>query len=268
MIDISFSKYIYPDTNILVMIAEDLSKWRPLQDFLHNNDLCIALSEGQVPELSDFSHLHQNLGTLLSAVPTIITKTHEEIIDQEVQAFPTIIRPDIIGGYANENFRTNILQKNLSSKNLSIVRKQQRDSALLMQMKLEELMPNFPPKADGKYHEDQADDFVWNFVLQLLAETHPRFITQFRDNASAFTFKPFRYLSLRGYVIFYKYYLHRKKAVQSDFGDLFHINTIPYCDVAIVERDLCNVLNHIKKNHSILNKIVIKNVDFLDEWSI
>jgi hypothetical protein len=250
------------------MIAEDLKKWSPLQDFLHKNDLCIALSEGQIPELSDFTELHQNLGTLLSAVPTIITKTHEEILDQEINSFPEVITPNIISGYVNENFGTDIMQKNLSSKPLSIARKEQRESALQMQKNLVELMPNFPPKDDGKYHEDQADDFVWAYVLQLLAETHPTFLTQFRDNASAFTFEPFRYLSLRGYVIFYKYYLHRKKSNHSDFGDLFHLNTIPYCDVVIVERDLCNVLNHIKKNHSILSNIIIKNIDFFEDWSL
>lgn len=268
MTDISFSKFFYPDTNILVMIAEDLSKWRPLQNFLHKNDLCIALSEGQIPELSDFTHLHENLGTLLSAVPAIITKTHEDILDQEIKSFPEIIAPDIIGGYANENFGTNILQKNLSAEKLSLVREQQRASSHLMKKNLEELMSNFPPKDDGKYYEDQADDFVWAYVLQLLAETHPEFIKQFRDNASAFTFDPFRYLSLRAYVIFYKHCIHRKKAVPSDFGDLFHLNTIPYCDAVVIERDLCNVLNHIKKNHSILSNIIIKNIDFFEDWSL
>lgn len=251
-----------------MMIAEDLTKWKPLQDFLYKNDLCIALSEGQIPELSDFPDLRFNLDTLLSAVPTIITKTHEEILDQEIHSFPDMITPNIIGGYANENFGTNILQKNLSSKALSKARKEQRETSLLMHNRIVELMPNFPPKDDIKYHEDQADDFVWAYVLQLLAETHPAFLNQFRDDATAFAFEPFRFLSLRGYVIFYKYYLHRKKSVPSDFGDLFHLDTIPYCDVAIVERDLCNVLNHIKKNHSILKKQVIKNVDFFGEWAI
>lgn len=250
------------------MIAEDLSKWRPLQDFLNENDLCIALSEGQILELSDFTHLHQNLGTLLSAVPTIITKTHEDILNQEVKSFPEIIAPDIIGAYANENFGTNVLQRNLSSEKLSVVREQQRASSLLMKKNLEELMPNFPPKDDGKYYEDQADDFVWAYVLQLLAETHTKFIKQFRDNDSVFTFEPFRYLSLRAYVIFYKFCLHNKRVVPSDYGDLFLLFTIPYCDSVIVERDLCNVLNHIKKNHSILSNIIIKNIDFFEDWSL
>ena len=130
MTDISFSKFFYPDTNILVMIAEDLNKWRPLQDFLRKNDLCITISEGQIPELSDFKELHQNLGILLSAVPTIITKTHKEILDQEIKSFPEVITPNIIGSFANENFGTDVLQKNLSSKSLSRARKEQRESAL------------------------------------------------------------------------------------------------------------------------------------------
>lgn len=250
------------------MIAEDLSKWRPLQDFLHEHDLCIALSEGQIPELNDFKHLHENLGVLLSAVPTIITKTHDDILNQEVQNFPAVITPNIVGGYANDKFGTDNLQRNLSSETLASARKDQRRSATLMRTNLEELKSNFPPKPDGKYNEDQADDFVWIYVLQLLAQTHPHFVIQFRDNASTFAYEPFRYLTLRSYVLFYKYYLHQKKALPSDFGDLFHLNTIPYCEVVLVERDLCNVLNHIKKNHQILRNTIIKNVDFFDTWSI
>lgn len=268
MANSTFSRFIYPDTNILIIIAADISKWRPLQDFLHKNNLCIALSEGQIPELSDFKHLHENLGTLLSAVPTIITKTHDDILDQEVQNFPEVITPNIVGGYANENFGTDILQKNFSSAALASARKDQRKSANLMRINLEKLKSNFPPKPDGKYYEDQADDYAWAYVLQLLAQSHPDFVSQFRNNASAFTYEPFRYLTLRSYVIFYKYYLHQKKVLPSDFGDLFHLNTIPYCDVVIVERDLCNVLNHIKKNHPILRNTIIKNVDFFDTWSL
>lgn len=249
------------------MIAKDLTKWRPMQDFLHNNDLCIAISEGQIPELNDFSDLHQNLGTFLSAVPTIITKTHEEILDQEINSYPEIITPNIIGGYANEFFGTDKFQKHLASTDLSKARKEQRDFALQMKKRLESLKSNFPPKEDGKYQVVQADEFVWNYVVQLLAETHPRFLTQFRDNASSFSPKPFRYLSLRGYVIFYKYYIYGKDVNPSDFGDLFHMNTIPYCDYVIIERDLCNVLNHIKSNHTILESITIKNVEFLESLS-
>lgn len=33
-----------------------------------------------------------------------------------------------------------------------------------------------------------------------------------------------------------------------------------------MERDLCNVLNQIKKNEDVLDHTVIKNIDFISKW--
>ncbi|HEX8633125.1 MAG TPA: hypothetical protein VF703_03125 [Pyrinomonadaceae bacterium] len=50
--EISFSRFIYLDTNILSILAKDQSQWRPRQDFLYRNKLCVAVSGAQVAELS------------------------------------------------------------------------------------------------------------------------------------------------------------------------------------------------------------------------
>ena len=136
-----------------------------------------------------------------------------------------------------------------------------------MPARLAELKKNFPPQEDGTYGEDQAEEFVWAYVLQWLAKLQPAFLEQFKQDASKLAFEPFLSVSMLGYVIFYKYYIHGKAPTLSDFGDLFHLYLIPYCELAVLERDLCNVLNHIKKNHSILDHTVVRNVEFLSDWS-
>jgi hypothetical protein len=60
--------------------------------------------------------------------------------------------------------------------------------------------------------------------------------------------------------------LHGKKYEDSDWGDLFHLYAIPYCELAIIERDMSNVLNHVKSNHKTLNNVTITNVDFFRDW--
>lgn len=251
MVDITFSRFLYPDTNILGIIADDLTKWKPLQDFLHGNDLCIALSPGQASELSDVGRLHQKLNTILTTVPTIITKTPDEILEQEVNLYPEVRKANIVGGYLNEFFMTDRLEEFLSSDDLAAARLSQRETSLQMPSRLEELKQNFPPRDDGTYDVDQAVEFVWIYILQWLSPLHPSFLSQFRENASDLNIRPFLSLAIMGYVIFYKYYIHGKDPIPSDFGDLFHLFVIPYCELAILERDLCNVLNHIKKNHTI-----------------
>ena len=268
MVDTTFSRFVYPDTNILGIIADDLTKWKPLQDFLHGNDLCIALSIGQASELSDVRRLHQNLNTILTAVPTIITKTPDEILEQEVNFYPKVRKTNIVGGYLNEFFMTDRLEEFLSSGDLAAARVSQRETSFQMPSRLEELKQNFPPRYDGTYDEDQADEFVFKYTLQQLSPLYLSFLSKFRENASELNIQPFLSLAITGYVIFYKYCIHGKNPIPSDFGDLFHLFVIPYCELALLERDLCNVLNHIKKNHTILDNTIVKNVEFFNDWFI
>lgn len=68
------------------------------------------------------------------------------------------------------------------------------------------------------------------------------------------------------YLIFYKYYLgNRYPNKDSDFGDLFHLLYIPYCKFAIMEKDICNLLNQIKKHQTLLNDTIIKDINFIYE---
>src|SRR6267142_5655748 len=59
--EISFTRFAHPDTNIISIVCRDLGLWRPLDDFLRANDLCLGISGAQVAELSDAKHLHESL---------------------------------------------------------------------------------------------------------------------------------------------------------------------------------------------------------------
>lgn len=65
---------------------------------------------------------------------------------------------------------------------------------------------------------------------------------------------------------FYKYYLAGQEPKASDFGDMFHLYDIPYCKLAIMERNMCDILNQIKKNHKVLDGVAVMNKDFLVDW--
>ena len=54
----------------------------------------------------------------------------------------------------------------------------------------------------------------------------------------------------------------------SDFGDMFDLYDIPYCKLAIMERNMCGILKQIQKNHQILNGVAIVNKDFLKDWKM
>jgi len=77
----------------------------------------------------------------------------------------------------------------------------------------------------------------------------------------------FRSVRLFALVNFYKYYLGRREPSRlSDFGDFGHLGFLPYCDLAVMERDLCEVLNQIKQHHDVLDSTEVRNIDFLRDW--
>jgi hypothetical protein len=131
-----------------------------------------------------------------------------------------------------------------------------------------ELKSNFPPSKTGKYTRQQADEFAWMMVIQWLASTHRDFLASFQNDIESFHPKVFLSLRLLAHVIFYKYYLGQREPNRlSDFGDLAHLVSIPYCELAVMERDLCNVLNQIKRHQDTLKSTVVRDIDFLKDWS-
>jgi hypothetical protein len=103
-------------------------------------------------------------------------------------------------------------------------------------------------------------------TIQQLSDEHLNFLQEFKDDVSKFNAKVFLSLQILGYVIFYKYYLTEQKPKLSDYGDIFHLQAMPYCKLVVVERNMCEVLNQIKRNSNILKGVVIKNIKFLDDW--
>lgn len=271
MIDYSFSRYIYFDTNILSRFSKDASLWNKLFDFLKVNDLTIGIGAGQISELSAASRLHSNLGSFLLSVPTGIIKNWNEILAEEVKAHPKHRPNSLLMFPLNKIF----LEKNgfeklvrfLSSEPLRKARDDQLRHAKQMPMHHCMLKKNFPPKSSGSYTKKQADEFSEGQVLQWIAINHGDFLKQFQNNICGLNTEVFLSIRLFGYVIFYKYYMGKREPKKlSDLGDLFHLFPIPYCNIAVMERDLCETLNQIKRNHTILESTDIYNIEFLRKF--
>ena len=272
MTEYSFSRFAYLDTNIVSCFSKDKSLWPKLRDFLRDSNLTVAIGPGQVAELSDARRLHTNLACFLVSIPTGIIKNPDKILAEEVQAHPKRRTESLLMYPLNrilleENGLEKLVQF-LSSRSLAAARDDQLCHARQMARRHSKLKNNFPPKPSGTYTRGQADEFSEAQVLQWLAQTHRRFLEQFQGNIEGFNPDAFLSIRLFGYVIFYKYYLGRREPNKlSDFGDLFHLFAIPYCELVVMERDLCNTLNQIKRNHAILKSTDIQNIDFLQRFS-
>ena len=242
-----------------------------MAEFLTQNDLTIAVSV-QVSELSDAKSLHQSLTEMFISVPSALVKSWDVILDEEVKAHPHKRTESLLTYPLNaiifEQGGIQKLQSFLSSKGLSDARKGQVDHARQYAKRHTDLKGNYPPSKTGKYTREQADEFAWIQVMQWLEDTHRDFLASFQNKIEKFRPEVFLSVRLFAHVIFYKYYLGRREPNKmSDFGDLSHLFIIPYCELAIMERDLSNVLNQIKRHQDILATTVVRDIDFFTDWA-
>lgn len=267
--EITFSRFAYFDTNILSTLAKNISLWKPLQVFLYENDLCLALAEGQIAELSSDTRLHAPLNSLLTIMPSAFIKTHDVIFGEEVKAHPGR-RIDTLFRYPlNALFGKNDLENYLSSPDLKDVRDEQKNTAALWMQNIDGLKANFPPGRNGKYDKSQAWLFAWTLTIQELQADHLDFLEFFKTNVESFNAETFLSSQIAAYVVFYKYYLTGQSPKRSsDFGDMFQLRAMPYCDLVVVERNMCEILSQIQKNTSILDGVKIKNIKFLEDWKL
>ena len=267
----TFPHFAYFDTNILSHLANNKDLWARLSEFLTQNGLTLGIGGAQFAELSDANNLHQALAEMLVVVPSAILKTWENVLDEEVEAHPKERTESLfyypLNALIFEPDGIQKLQDFLSSDNLNDARKDQLSHAQKFAKRHAELKGNFPKAKTGKYSREQADEFAWTMVMQWLGNTHRDFLASFQTKIE--NFHPEVFLSIRifAHVIFYKYYLGQREPKKlSDFGDLAHLFVIPYCELAIMERDLCNVLNQIKRNQDTLKSTVVRDIDFFKDW--
>lgn len=272
MPEYTFSRFIYLDTNIVSYFANNEASWPSLFQFLRDEDLTLGIGAGQVAELSDAERLHWDVARFFFSVPTGLITSWDKILAEEVRAHPerrtgTLLAYPLNAMLTEPNGFQRLIQF-LSSDSLAGARANQLRAAQRMPDRHSELKSNFPPGADGTYSRDQADEFAELQVLQWLADNHREFLQGFQDDATRLNFDVFLSVRLFGYVIFYKYYLGRRDPTRpSDFGDLSHLCAIPYCELAVMERDLCNILGQIKRNHSILESTKMHDIDFARTFS-
>jgi hypothetical protein len=269
--EITFSRFVYLDTCIYSHLAKNTQLWNDLFGFLLANDLCLALSSGNMAELADARSLHGTLADLLRLMPSAMIKRWDTILDEEVAGHPERRTASLFFHPLNqlllEKDGRRTLVKLFRGTDLAKARRLQLRDARRMLSIHRKLKPNFPPAKSGQYTRQQANEFATIIVVQWLAETHREFLESFEHRVHDLHTEVFLSVRLLALVNFYKYHLGgREPAKLSDFGDEFHLAYIPYCELAIMERDLCDVLNQIKRHQDVLSSTVVRNIEFFRHW--
>lgn len=264
----SYSGCVYFDTNIISITVEHPEWYRPLFNFLFENNFYIAFSDALLVELSQATRKHDEFNTFFAVLPSAKIKSFEAAIEEEVKSYPKMHTDTLLIWPTNLEFGMQTITSWPISK-IKEARRKQLLYAKNMKQYLESVKSNFSPSSQGKYNIEQAEIFAWMVTAQWLEGSHPDFMKKLNDNRRLLQAEAFPSIRLFAYYVYYKYYLdNRQPKTLSDFGDLFHMFYFPYCRLIVLERDMCNLLNKIKSHCKMLDGVEVKNVDFFSNNQI
>jgi hypothetical protein len=223
-------------------------------EFFRERDLKIALSDANLVELSraprgfpERDAVFQQLKHSLF-LPTL----YGDLIEAEIAAFP---RRWDMRWVPLERLMTNDDVSLLAQLSSSALFKEARESLFIFGeehfMNLEELKKNFPPLRGDTYNPEDVSFFVWGSSVDFLTRQFPHFFRSQKARLKKGDFamlNGLRSLQARLWFLFYKYYLHGQSPQQSDFMDFVHISYVPYVNVFVTEKNVRNVLQHLRQN--------------------
>ncbi|HEC35594.1 MAG TPA: hypothetical protein ENI39_03565 [Anaerolineae bacterium] len=268
----------YFDTNVYGTLVQQPDSWRPISDYLLENNLLLGVSDVNVLELSSAPGLHRDLARFLLRVPSALFKPASRIMAEEVEGYlngeevnPLLgpiaslpLESDHPVGYLEAFLRREVVT---TTRSVMEQRKEEFEKRIL------ETLENFDPVVGDNYTEADGPYYAFQLIwLQILCQDHPRCAARIRDEMGS-GWQPhlpsvapqFRGLWLFALAQFYRYYLHRRKPAGNDYGDLIQAVSVPYCSVAILERGLSEDLSHIKGNDPVLRHTAVHDLGFLRE---
>jgi len=228
-----------------------------LLEFLTVEDLCIAVDANNCVELSRAERVHEDVAYLLLLMPSCLVKEHKTVLAEEAVAYPEGRGDSLLLTPLNH-----LMQEKDALEQISMILKghavkSAADSRASRNRKLssaiEALKSNFPPSATGAYVVEQAATFANLHVRQALKLKLPFFLHEDPADLDGIGLGVFRSLRLIPLVLFYKHYLQQKESrKQSDLGDLTYMYFLPYCSVAVIEKNLREACRQIGQRDPIL----------------
>lgn len=262
-LDIDARSY-FLDTNVWSSLASSPNCLNNFLPWLKTNNAIAALSSFTMFELSRVSQLHQTIDNLLTAAASriYIPLFYDELSDLEMLNYPNDVEL-LWCPITNFVENSNAIFLSTISKDPRFVNKRQEflDFGYTKFMNLEAFKKNFPLEDEnGKYSEDNAELFAWATTLDFLLRYFPNVLLPFKGNLKAFDTSKLKSLYLRGQFLYFKYYVHGQSPDKSDFMDFAHTCYLPYVDAYVTERNVLNVLSHMKSAGKKLPKCELLHV--------
>lgn len=235
---------LYIDTGLLSLACENIEFREKVPRLAKAENLILCFSEITSMEFSQATRKFDQLIDLICEVPTGLIMPGVSIRKKEAAQYPAVWQPEHI---VTAIFQLELLRGNDPIALLKKMMHDMNEARPIHQSYLDKFKAkiiegkvNFPKK-NGKFVSSQDKEFGAIIIRNWLEKDYNVNIPiETKIDPNSGLFKAFWLHSL---YIFYKYYLqNRDIALDSEWGDLFHLDFLPYCDYALMENDLQEIV--------------------------
>ena len=249
------------DTNALSNFLIKPKEW--IQFFNKRYDISktiISYSIFTLAELWSRQELFEKYIDIFSEFPSGILDGHESIFNKEIDKYkgnesinPIVIAPFAITepGLSKKEILIKLINNSVFVDRAEYWKTEQND---VLEGMLS-LKKNFPPKK-GKYMKKEIEEFNMLASVSQIGIRNPIFARSFLNRNEEIDLNYFKSVVCTSYIVFYKFYIDRRKPQTSDVFDIIISSILPYIDYFITEGNLKEIVETIRKRHRKLDNIL------------
>lgn len=263
-------KLLLVDTNILIeAVRNPTREFANLIKLSTGGKYIICLTLFSLLEIKKSPKLYQQFLELFSNFPCAILKSHEQLLSDEVANYLSQkkINPILVaapGRLASSNSIKDILE--LAFKNHQIASDAEKwiASRESVVSGIESLVPNFTSEG-VKYSKKNIRNFVQLAGFQQIGIRQFNFAQSVINSGKAVEIDQFPSIKLTTLVVFYKFYVDKRKSRISDAFDILIFSVLPYVDAIITENHFVDMLKKIKSQDNFVDHVETYTITQLRE---
>ena len=221
-----------------------------------------AFSLYSVMEIRQRPGLYEAFLKLFEVVPCIVLKNHEELLSDEMAAYPNPSSVDMVsvvfGGFAMApERRLNYLLERVFA--TPVVQKKEAEwlaGRASVVRGIGSLVKNYPPER-GEYSVREIRFFLEAAGFQQVAFRSRTFAKGFVGSGTPLQIDAFPSLKMMLFTVFYKFYAEKRRPSISDAFDLVISAPTPYVDTIITENHQAEVIRKIKRLDRFLDHVEV-----------
>jgi hypothetical protein len=245
---------VFIDTNIVIELFNDGSLLSLFNSFLCDSGKQVLVTDILCYELSQKDEYLDEYANILLSLPHTLAIPCDRILDQEVKFYHKNLKTPIL--YEETKDTEKIIRGLFSFSIWSRSRDQYECDRRTMLGIVEKFKLS-------KWETPWQTATLW--ILNSIMKIDFDLFSKVRNCETHLDVEAFPSEWIRAHIAYEKYIFQGKEANLTDLGDLLHASYIPYCGLVIIENQLCDILNKIKREtrYKELEDIDFRNIKYI-----